>query len=625
MNNQTVINSLLSVTFEPESSRPNLLFSRKEMETIRHRAEAHPSFLPDLKVRCAVISATSPQQVDFEVARPPAVEALTLAQGYALGGPREWAEWSKARIFHLLDGGTWIPPVHQSSSPIYDHVTGQVAAALAYTHDLLDNACTSEETRRIEDGMRRRVLLPFLAATRTRTEWWSRAETDSNWKIMTCGETGFALCGYARQWPDSREALGYAARGVLETLDGVAPEGDWPEGVGYWMATLFMGLRFARALRRLTDGAINLMEHPALQKTGDFALYLTSNRGRVFNFNDNQDTLNYEAPSDCIRLLATETGRSDLKALGRSYPHTTLLSLALEDTSTEPAPRVRGAKLAAVFPRTGVATLRSGWECKDSFIGFKCGPSDVGHSHLDANSFVLEAQGESLLVDSGYWRYAAFIGFFDFQSLRWNWDNNATVGHSSLLVDGQGQTWGKEHFGRLGELRTGDGWQMISGDASRCYPNLLTQFIRTVCLLGPHHVVIRDVIRCATPRQVEWLLHYAGQIRDEGSASIVENGGVTLAITPLLPTRQFGWRVNDVTRTSIYPDEEYHAEYTHHIRYRGFAPFRAADSFEFLFGLKIGGTGVKDWDFATDERGWRLGIPELGRTLIPDETGLAVR
>ena len=79
MNNQAVVNSLLSAKFQPETSRPNLLFSLKEMETIRRRTEVHPSFLRDLKTRCAVISATSPQQVDFEVARPPAVEALTLA------------------------------------------------------------------------------------------------------------------------------------------------------------------------------------------------------------------------------------------------------------------------------------------------------------------------------------------------------------------------------------------------------------------------------------------------------------------------------------------------------------------------------------------------------------------
>jgi hypothetical protein len=278
----------------------------------------------------------------------------------------------------------------------------------------------------------------------------------------------------------------------------------------------------------------------------------------------------------------------------------------------------------AAFPRTGVATLRSGWDRKDTFIGFKCGPSDVGHSHQDANSFVLESMGEPLLVDSGYWRYAAFIGFFDLQCLRWNWDNNATIGHSSILVDGQGQTWGMDYPGKLGNLTTGEGWQMISGDASLCYPNLLTQYVRTVCLLSPDHVIIRDVIRCAGSRHVEWLLHYAGQIRDQGCSSIIENGGASLAVTPLLPSREFGWRVSDVMRTSVYPDEEYHAEYTHRIRYRGFAPFRAAESFEFLFGLKVGGGGAGDWNLETDERGWRLMAPGLDRVIIPEGTGLTV-
>lgn len=549
-----------------------------------------------------------------------------MAQGHLLGGPRDWAEWSKTRLFTLLDGDTWIPPVHQSLCPIYDHVTGNVAATLAYTHDLLGDACSEEENQRIIDGMRRRVLLPFLDATRTRTEWWSKEAVESNWKIMTCGETGFALCGYAGEWTEEgREALVYAMRGVLETLDLVPPEGDWPEGVGYWMATLFMGLRFGRALRRLTRSAINLMEHPALQRTGDFPLYMTTNRGTVYNFNDNQISSDYEAPADGMRLLAAEGGRADWQALGRSYTTTTLLSLALEEDSPAPIAAVQGTPCAARFPRTGVATLRSGWDRQDTFLGFKCGPSDVGHSHLDANSFILEAGGEPLLVDSGFWRYAHFIGFFDVQLLRWNWDNNASIGHSTILVDGQGQTWGKEYPGQLGEIRTGDGWQMISGDASKCYPSILTQFIRTVCLVTPRHVVIRDVIRCSAPRHVEWLLHYAGTIRNEGSASIVENGSATLAITPLLPSREFGWRTNDVVQTSDYPDNEYHSRHTHQIRYRSFEPFRAAESFEFLFGLKIDGRGVDDWNFETNEKGWILTIPGLDQEIIPEGTGLAVR
>jgi len=429
--------------FVPTSERPFLLFDAKEIPEIRRRVGERPGYLDQVRENCRKIAATAIDHVDFEVARTPAQEARTLAEGYLLFDEKNWARWALDRVFYMLENGNWMPPVHQGGCPHYDHVMGNVAALLALTHDLLDNFPSDAENERIVEGMRRRVLLPFLAATRERTEWWSKAETECNWKIMTCGETGLALCGYAHEWPEAREALALAARGVVETLDRVPPEGDWPEGTGYWFATLFMGLRYAMALRRLTRGRVNIFEHPALRATGDFAVMLTTPAGRCYNFNDNKPSLDSEHSADCIRLLAAETGRRDWLALARSYKTTTILSLALDNPEM---PAERTARLTAAFPRSGVATLRSGWEPHDTFVGFRSGPSDVPHSHLDANSFILESRSVPLLVDEGTWPYAGFIGFFDMK-LRWNWDGNATWGHNTLLVDGQGQTWGSDHAG----------------------------------------------------------------------------------------------------------------------------------------------------------------------------------
>ena len=50
-------------------------------------------------------------------------------------------------------------------------------------------------------------------------------------------------------WQPRSPAVARAAQGVLQTLDKVPAEGDWPEGINYWFCTLMMGLRFARALR----------------------------------------------------------------------------------------------------------------------------------------------------------------------------------------------------------------------------------------------------------------------------------------------------------------------------------------------------------------------------------------
>ena len=100
----------------------------------------------------------------------------------------------------------------------------------------------------------------------------------------------------------------------------------------------------------------------------------------------------------------------------------------------------------------------------------------------------------------------------------------------------------------------GDGWRMVVGDASRCYPGLLTKFVRTLALLGSDFVLIRDVVECDGEHHAEWLMHAAGDVTTEGEITVVENKDVRMTVTPFLPDRSLGWRASDVVRTSTYPE-----------------------------------------------------------------------
>jgi hypothetical protein len=62
---------------------------------------------------------------------------------------------------------------------------------------------------------------------------------------------------------------------------------------------------------------------------------------------------------------------------------------------------------------------------------------------------------------------------------------------------------------------------------------------------------------------------------------------------------------------------------TRFVRYRSFQPFRAAQEFEFLFGLRVQGReNGSDWEFERGDAGWILqaaGHPGLVR---PEASGL---
>jgi hypothetical protein len=264
-------------------------------------------------------------------------------------------------------------------------------------------------------------------------------------------------------------------------------------------------------------------------------------------------------------------------------------------------------RTAALFPWTGIATARTGWAPDDTFVAVKATRTKMSHGHLDANSFILESRGVPLLIDSGTWPYAFALGNHDETGPRWNFDAFATVGHSTLLVDGQGQSCGEEFVARIVSLDSGEGWHRIVADASDVYPGLLKRFVRTIHLVAPASLIVHDEVECDGERHVEWLMHYAGTVRTKDHLSIVENEGVRLVVTPLLPDRSMGWRVSDVTRTSSYVTDDSGKSVIPSIRYRGFSPFRAAEKFEFLFAMRVDGDEDGDvWDFRGEDEDWEL-------------------
>ena len=621
LSKEEILQRIRAATFEPECKRPHLLFGASDVPAIRERARSHPDVMERVRRTCADLMAGEAGDANALQPYISGAEAVRVAEGYVMLGDATCADWAKQRVDALLALDTWFSPVHVGGCRVCDHVMANVGAHVALVYDMIGDRYGGAESRAVLAGLSRLLFDPFIDGTGATPEWWARRDMPSNWKIMTCGDAGLAVCAFAGRWPQAPEALARAARGVIEILDGVPPEGDWGEGVGYWFGTLWLGLRFARALRRLTGGAVNLFEHPALKVTGDFLVMLTTPAGRVYNFNDCNPQWgdNY---SEVLAMLAVEQGREDWMHLARLHPAASPVYHACDDPAVAAHPP---SAQVAVFHASGAASLRSGWGADDTFVGFKSGPSDAGHSHLDANSFLIESRGKTLVPEHAYWPQAHFLGFFDSKQLRWNFDGPGTVGHSTLLVDGQGQTWGPGLGGRILTADSGKGWSCVSGEAAAAYPGLLTKFVRTIMLIGADCIVVRDVVECAVERYIEWLLHYEGSVRSEGLHSVVECAGVRLVVTPFLPDRRNGWRVSDVVRASTYECSDTRQDVVRTVRYRSFSPFRRAAKAEYLFGMHVNGREQgDDWQFVPAADGWSLRSAGHDGTIRPKGDSLTI-
>lgn len=590
-----LLHSLRTLSISPQP-HPRLFCGPEDIAVLRARAAERPGMLDRVRARAEEISASHGGEVDTLQPYISGTQGVTVAQAYALTGEEAFVPWLKARVAGLLAVDTWLSPVHPQCR-FCDHVMANVASEVAQMYDLLGGAWEEEETAEVVAGLRRLHFEPFLQATTEPFEFWYDPSYLWNWKIMTCGETGLAACAFAEYLPDLGEILARSAHGVMEILDTVPAEGDWPEGVGYWSATLRFGLQYAWALRRLTGGQIDLFRHPALAATGSFLTLLTTPGGAVYNFSDCDPEFS-AGLSEVLALLASAARRGDWMAVARANPAETLPYLAYLDPSVPDAALPR---TVAGFPTTGAASMRAG----STFVGLRSGGL-AAHCHLDANSFVIEAGGEMLVHDYRYWPQAHFLGYFDGSGPRWNFDGLATIGHSTLLVDGHGQACAPDCGGRILEASDHGAWARLIGEAGQAYPGLLTQFTRTILLLKPDVIVIRDLVACEGERYLEWLLHHVGTVTTEGLDSIITNGGVSLAVTPFLPDRSMGWRVSDVARATTYECSDSRQDVTMAIRYRSFSALRSAADAEFLFGLRVNGAGSDQWSFTPTLDGWSL-------------------
>ena len=130
------------------------------------------------------------------------------------------------------------------------------------------------------------------------------------------------------------------------------------------------------------------------------------------------------------------------------------------------------------------------------------------HSHADQNHFVLNAFGEALAIDSGY--YYQYGGEHDNGWLR------QTKAHNDILVGGQGQPIHDLNAeGRITAFVHGDEFDYAVGDAATAYAGLLERFDRHVLFVRPSYFVIFDSLRAAKPNTFTWCLHALEQMRLE--------------------------------------------------------------------------------------------------------------
>jgi uncharacterized heparinase superfamily protein len=187
------------------------------------------------------------------------------------------------------------------------------------------------------------------------------------------------------------------------------------------------------------------------------------------------------------------------------------------------------ARRCVSFPDGGYHVQRSGWDGRERFLIFDCGPlGDGGHGHYDLLSFEACAGERALVVDPGRGSYSEAPP----NLRRWF---RGTAAHNTVCVDGldqtpyrRGRSAGPFAEGRLLGRGSAPGLDLLAGAAVS--PEYEVVHERRIAFVADSYWVIEDRLRGEHAHRFDLRFHLAPEAL--GHTDVVAEPGAATVLAP---------------------------------------------------------------------------------------------
>lgn len=318
------------------------------------------------------------------------------------------------------------------------------------------------------------------------------------------------------------------------------PRGAYPEGPMYWS----YGTDFTAVLLAVLTSSLgtefDLSRAPGFAETGEYMLAVRAPSGLAFNYADSVGDIgtgfaqvflagHFDRP-DWIPprmqedlLSAGAYRREDVSKEGNRMLPLAMIFFRDYRRPVREAPRTYFSGNEAAVP---VAMLRTGWEPEAGYLGVKAGSPSWPHGHMDAGSFVYEADGVRWAQEIGWNNYDNFLSRgmklwnTEQDSDRWKIFCIGPFSHNILLIDGQLQAAKrKAHILECAE-------NSVVVELSDLYEGRADRVTRSFRLNPDRSVDITDRVAGARPGSVlrRQMLTGAAATVEQSELLLTENG-----------------------------------------------------------------------------------------------------
>lgn len=402
--------------------------------------------------------------------------------------------------------------------------TGEMAAAVAIGYDWLYDAL-DEDTKRMAE----QAFVDFAVNPARKKKGGARFyRMTNNWnQVCNAGIVCGCLAMYETFPERARELIGISVESNRKAMNEMyPPDGNYPEGPGYWgYGSTFEALMLS-ALESCVGTDFGLSETKGFRDTGRYVVYSYGTTGRFYNYSDCGE---YGTPSIALWYFADKFNSPDvlyneLRLMRQgSYlnlgQESRLLPLMTAFAMNIPHGGVKAPK--GVYSGNGVTPVvmfHTDWTFSESdvYLGVKGGGAGAPHSHMDAGSFVFDAEGVRWAKELPNPSYTSMEGpmiklggslwKMEQNSLRWRAFAYNNRQHSTLTVND------KDHIvGGFTPIRKVIEKRNRSGAVIDLTPALageLSKAMRTVEVVKAKDLVVTDKVEAldGKPAVVRWTL-----------------------------------------------------------------------------------------------------------------------
>ena len=471
-----------------------------------------------------------------------------LSYAYRMTGKKAYAQRAEQEMLKAASFSDWNP------SHFLD--VGEMTMALAIGYDWLYAYLTPQSRKTIETAIIEKGIKPSYVED---YNWF--LEAGHNWnQVCNAGMTYGSLAIWDIDRDLAVETINRAVETIKLPMAHYAPDGAYPEGVGYWDYGTSFNAMFNSVVEKAFGTDFGLSSMDGFLNTGQFILNMVSPNLRNFAFSDNGAGAGFYPT---MFWFYSKTGdESTLYNQARIYK---LRPESIKGNRLAPTLLIWGSKAAFSNPKVPeklnykangdnpVVAMRSSWTDPDAaFLAFKAGSPSVNHGHMDVGEFVFEANGVQWAVDLGGENYNSLetkgvdLWNTSQESQRWDvWRYN-NFHHNTLTFNLHKQlVKAKAEIENLVEV---PGRTTASSDLTPVYAGDMKSVKRSVSLVDGKYAVIEDVVEPGPQfTMMTWTMITPADAKQVSDNVVkLEKDGKSLLVKVESP-EPIRWKITDAT------------------------------------------------------------------------------